>query len=117
MPDAPPLAIVDWQTYSPGPGTHDVAYMIGGGFEPEVRRKVEQELLAQYRQELAARDVQYDADACWRDYCISSLWGVVMSILAAMMAEQTERGDLMLFTMLRRHAQHALDLDALSLLR
>ena len=34
-PGAPPLVVVDWQTITFGPGTHDLAYMIGGGFEPE----------------------------------------------------------------------------------
>ena len=40
-----------------------------------------------------------------------------LSVLGTVMAEQTERGAEMLFTMLRRHAQHAIDLEALSLLR
>ena len=116
-PDSPPLVVVDWQTIGFALGTNDLAYMIGGSFEAEERRAVEGRLVEQYRQQLAEHGVQYDADSCWTDYRFGSLWGVVMSILAAMMAEQTERGDLMLFTMLRRHAQHALDLDALSLLR
>ena len=116
-PDSPPLVVVDWQTIGFALGTNDLAYMIGGSFEAEERRAVEGRLVEQYRQQLAEHGVQYDADTCWTDYRFGSLWGVVMSILAAMMAEQTERGDLMLFTMLRRHAQHALDLDALSLLR
>lgn len=115
-PEAPPLAIVDWQTYTLGPGAHDLAYMIGGGFEPEVRRTVERELVEAYRTELAARGVTYDADLCWRDYCISSLWGVIMSVIALMLAESTERGNRMLATMLRRHAHHAMDVDAIGVL-
>ena len=42
--------------------------------------------------------------------------GLVMDIIAAMVVRQTERGDEMFATMARRHARHALDLDALSLL-
>ena len=38
-----------------------------------------------------------------------------MSVIATMLAAQTERGDIMLTTMLRRHALQAIDLDALSL--
>ena len=116
-PDAPPLVVVDWQTIGFALGTNDLAYMIGGSFEAEQRRDVEGRLVEQYRRQLAEAGVHYDVDTCWTDYRIGSLWGVVMSVLAAMMAEQTERGDLMLFTMLRRHAQHAIDLDALALLR
>ncbi len=114
-PDAPPLAIVDWQTVTAGPGTHDLAYMIGGSFEPEERGRVERSLVEQYCSLLAARGIDYPIEACWTDYRISSLWGVVMSVIATMLAAQTERGDLMLTTMLRRHAQQAIDLDALSL--
>jgi hypothetical protein len=114
-PDAPPLVIVDWQTVTAGPGTHDLAYMIGGSFEPEVRTQVERGLVANYCNQLAAHGIDYPYDACWRDYRISSLWGVVMSVIATMLAAQSERGDLMLTTMLRRHAIQAIELDALSL--
>jgi hypothetical protein len=40
---------------------------------------------------------------------------VLISVLAAIMAEQTERGDDMLSLMASRHARHAIDLDALEL--
>lgn len=115
-PDAPPLAIVDWQTVTVGPATHDLAYMIGGSFEPAERANVERGLVQRYCELLAAEGVEYSFEQCWQDYRISSLWGVVMSVLATMMAAQTERGDVMLTTMLRRHALQAIDLDALSLL-
>jgi hypothetical protein len=114
-PDAPPLVIVDWQTFTAGPGTHDLAYMIGGSFEPAERAQVERALLESYCAQLADAGVEYSIEDCWHDYRISSLWGVVMSVIAAMLAAQTERGDLMLGTMLRRHVAHAIDLDALSL--
>ena len=39
-----------------------------------------------------------------------------MDIIAAMGVRQTERGDQMFAAMARRHARHALDLDALALL-
>ena len=116
-PAAPPLVVVDWQTISYGLGTCDVAYMIGGGFEAEPRARVERDLVDDYCRRLNAAGVSYDADACWRDYRLSSLWGVVMSVIATMLAEETERGNEMLTTMLRRHARHALDLDAIGMLR
>ena len=114
-PDAPPLVIVDWQTVTAGPGTHDLAYMIGGSFEPADRGPVERRLVESYCAQLAAHGIDYPFDTCWRDYRISSLWGVLMSVIATMLAAQTERGDLMLTTMLRRHALQAIELDALSL--
>lgn len=116
QPGAPPLAIVDWQTIATGPGTHDIAYMIGGSFEPSERARVERGLVESYRRQLAHHGVEYPVDACWRDFRISSLWGVIMSVIATMLAAQTERGDLMFITMLRRHASQAIELDALDLL-
>ncbi|MFV0524457.1 MAG: phosphotransferase family protein [Acidimicrobiales bacterium] len=114
---APPVVVVDWQTIAYQIGVTDVAYLIGGGFEPAERAVVERALVDAYHAGLAAAGVPgYDADTCWRDYRLASVWGVVMSIIATVLAEQTERGDRMLATMLRRHAHHAIDLDALELL-
>jgi hypothetical protein len=39
-----------------------------------------------------------------------------MAVGASMLVKQTERGDQMFLTSLRRHAQQCLDLDALSCL-
>ena len=42
--------------------------------------------------------------------------GVLMAIVASMVVQRTERGDLMFLTSATRHAQHALDADAPALL-
>jgi hypothetical protein len=115
-PGAPPLAVVDWQTIFKGLGVIDIAYLIGGSFEPEDRRARERELVEEYRVHLCAAGIDYSADDCWRDYRWGTLHGVIISVCAVMMAEQTERGDDMLTLMGTRHARHALDLDALGLL-
>ena len=39
-----------------------------------------------------------------------------MAIVAAMVVQRTDRGDLMFLTSTTRHAQHALDVDAPALL-
>jgi hypothetical protein len=39
-----------------------------------------------------------------------------MAIVASMVVQRTERGDLMFLTSTSRHAQHALDVDAPALL-
>jgi hypothetical protein len=112
---APPLAVVDWQTVSLGVGVTDVAYLIGGAIPPEARRNTERDLVEEYRRQLDAAGVDYTPDDCWRDYRWGTLHGVLISVLAAIMAEQTERGDNMLSLMASRHAQHAIDLEALDL--
>ena len=115
--DAPPLVVVDWQTIAYGLATSDVAYLLGGSFEPDERAEVERDLLEEYRGRLQACGIDYESDTCWRDYRFGAVWGVAMSVIATMLAEQTERGDELLATMLRRHAHHVLDLDAVDLLR
>ena len=42
--------------------------------------------------------------------------GLIMAIVASMVVQRTERGDLMFLTTATRHAQHALDVDAPALL-
>lgn len=115
-PDAPPLVVVDWQTVTDGYAMWDLAYMIGGSFEPAQRAAVERGLLDDYRGRMAAAGVDIDADALWHDYRIGSLWGVVMTVIATILAAQTERGDQMLTTMAQRHGRHAIDLDVQGLL-
>lgn len=115
-PEAPPLVVVDWQTVTDGNAMMDLAYMIGGSFLPAQRAAVERELLADYSARMGAAGVPYGGDIMWRDYRLSSLWGVVMTVIATIMAAQTERGDAMLTVMGQRHGRHAIDLDALSLL-
>lgn len=114
-PDAPPLAVVDWQTCTDGNAMWDLAYMIGGGFEPNRRSEVERPLLDDYRARMAAAGVDYDSDRMWRDYRHASLWGVVMTVIATILAAETERGNEMLTVMGQRHGRHAIDLQALEL--
>ena len=116
-PDAPPLVVVDWQTIGAGAGSSDIAYAIGGGFEPDERAAVERPLVSDYADRIRiATGGEYPDDVAWADYRLGSLWGVIISTTAVVLAAQTERGDDMLATMLRRHARHALDLDALALI-
>ena len=115
-PAAPPLTVVDWQTVSDGPPMMDLAYMIGGSFEPARRAEVERDLLDDYRSRMVAAGVVYGADALWRDYRLASLWGVVMTVIATILAEQTERGDQLLTAMGQRHGRHAIDLEVQGLL-
>lgn len=113
---APPLVVVDWQTVNHGFAMWDIAYMIGGSFEPTQRASVERELIADYLARMAAAGVAYDADTAWRDYRLGAVWGVVMSVIATILAAETERGNDMLTVMAQRHGRHAIDLDSMGLL-
>ena len=112
-----PLTVVDWQTLSWGPMMLDASYFLGGGLTVERRRAHEQELLRTYHAallELGVSDLAWEA--CWEGYRRESFFGVLMAIAASMLVVRTERGDEMFVTMLARHAQQAIDLDAVGLL-
>lgn len=117
QPGAAPIVVVDWQTVSDGPALTDVAYLLGGSFEPARRAEVERDLIVAYQRGLVANGVDHSFDDCWRDYRFGSVWGVVMTVIATMYAAETERGNDMLVAMANRHGHHALDLGAMALLR
>ena len=78
----------------------------------------EEELARLYHEELLARGVRdYPWDLCWRDYRLHAAHGVIMEIVGAAITAPTERGDLMLSTLINRHALQMIDLDTLSLIR
>ena len=68
--DAPPLAVVDWQTLTIGASVSDVAYLLGAAIDPARRREVEHDQLATYRDLLAGYGVEYDAETCWNEYAL-----------------------------------------------
>jgi hypothetical protein len=112
-----PLAIVDWQTVTVGPGAADVAYFMGGSLPTEMRHRNERELLSHYLEVAATHGLQgYTFDDLWLDYRRHAYSGLIMAVGAAMMVARTERGDDMFLAMAHRHAAHVEDMEALSLL-
>jgi Phosphotransferase enzyme family len=107
---------VDWQTPGHGEGVTDAAYFLGAGLLPDQRRLRERDLLHRYHEELLDGGVRLSFDECWHAYRLGTFAGVVMSVIAPMLVERTERGDAMFTAMGTRHLQHAADLDALALL-
>ena len=105
--------VVDWQTAAWGGASLDVAYFIGGSLSTEDRRSHEADLLAHYHDALCRGGVRdYSLEQLRWDTRLDSFGGVLMAIVAAMIVQRTERGDLMFLTSTTRHAQHALDVDA-----
>jgi hypothetical protein len=112
-----PLTVVDWQTVGWGGAITDAAYFIGGSLRIDDRRRHERELLGEYHEALLVHGVRsLPWELCWEEYRRHAFAGVLMAIIAPMLVERTERGDEMFMTMLARHSQHALDLDAEQLL-
>jgi len=107
------VAAVDWQSITLGNPLSDVAYFLGAGLLPEQRRRVEAEIVRDYHAALVAAGARgYDADQCWNDYRRGVFAGFAVTVVAAPMVEQTERGDEMFTAMARRHARHAIDLGS-----
>jgi hypothetical protein len=109
--DAPPIAVVDWQTCMHTGGLTDVAYFLGGGLSVQDRRLHERELVESYRRELAGRGVGLSAEDCWDQYRRFALHGILITVLGAMMTGQGDRSDRMFTAMIERHLQHGLDLE------
>ncbi len=112
---SPPfVCAVDWQSVTVGNPLTDVAYFLGAGMQPADRLIHERAIVEDYW--VAMRDAgippQYSFDECWEDYRRATLAGFLVTIVAAPMVVQTERGDEMFTAMAKRHARHALDLDA-----
>lgn len=112
-----PLAVVDWQTVVWGPPAFDASYFLGAGLRPDERRAHENALLRRYHDGLLAGGVRdYAWDDLRTDYRRYAFGGFLMAIGASMMVVQTDRGDEMFLTMIRRHAAQIVDLDATALL-
>jgi aminoglycoside/choline kinase family phosphotransferase len=116
-PQVHDVAVVDWQTIALGSAASDVAYFIGAGLLPADRRAHEDDLLHAYYDDLVSAGVSgFSWEECRRDYRRGSWAGLVMAVGASMLVERTDRGDQMFMAMAQRHAQHALDLDAIGAL-
>ncbi len=109
-----PFTAVDWQTVGWGPVMLDASYFLGGGLTVEDRRAHEEELVRAYHEALGVPGFSWEQ--CWEDYRRQSFHGVLMAVAASMLVQRTERGDEMFMTTLARHAQQAIDLDAVALL-
>lgn len=112
----PPVTAVDWQTPGHGPPVADLSYFCGAGLLPEDRRTHERSLVAHYGSSLAAYGVDLDEQWLWTQYRRDAFAGVIMAVVASQVVGSSERSEAMFTAMATRHLQHALDLDAWSLL-
>ena len=109
----PGIAAVDWQSLTLGNPLSDVAYFLGAGLLPAARRELERDIVGEYHRAVVKAGVDdYDAERCWNDYRRGVFAGFAVTVVAAPMVQQTERGDEMFTAMARRHARHALDLGS-----
>ena len=118
QPGDPRPVVVDWQTVSWSAASGDVAYFVGGCLSVEDRRAHEQDLLAHYHDALCRHGVHgYSLEQLQADVRRDTFFGIRIGMVASMLVQRTERGDLMFLTSVSRHAQHVLDAGATELLR
>jgi hypothetical protein len=110
-----PLTVVDWQTVTWGPAMTDLAYFLGCALPVPVRRAHGEQLTALYHQALGSR-TSLTLDDVRDGVRRQSFFGVTMAIVSPMLVARTDRGDDMFMTMIERHCEQVLDLDALALL-
>lgn len=103
---------VDWQTTSYASPLTDLAYFMGGSAETSDRRNWEQDLVREYSELLGSHGVVLGFDECWQQYREQAMHGLMITILGASFSAPGERSDAMFQTMIQRHLQHCVDLDA-----
>ena len=109
-----PVTTLDWQSFAYGAGATDVAYFLAGALPAQVRRDHEAELLSLYHAKLIELGVRYYAMAdLKRHYGQGAFLLFLTAFFAAMVVEQTARGDEMFLRMLGGAADHILDHGAL----
>lgn len=109
----PGISVVDWQSIILGHPLSDVAYFLGAGLLPEVRREEEEALVRAYHEGVQKAGIAgYAWDDCWNAYRRGVFAGFAVTVVASMLVQETERGNEMFVAMARRHSRHALDLGS-----
>jgi len=119
LPSGDEVLALDWQGAAVGPPLRDVAFFLGTGVEPDVRRSIEEKLLAEYHTGLLANGVSdYDAQQCWMDYRLALLQGYAVTVNGCIYAagERSEQSDAMFLAMARRSCAAIRDHRTLELL-
>ena len=106
------VVVIDWQGIGRGPGSYDLAYLLGGSMDTDLRRTHEKELVASYQAQLADNGVAgYSYERTWEDYRFAHLLGgLATSIFAGGTLDlSNERGVELITMMANRHVTAALD--------
>jgi len=108
---------VDWQVVSSGLPLRDVTLLIATGLSTPDRRTGERGIVDAYHRRLVELGVtDYHSEKCWEDYRYALFQAPFITVLGALVAQPTERGDRMFTVMAQRSAAAIADLDAFSLI-
>lgn len=112
-----PVVAVDWQVMSTGLPLRDVALLVAPGLSVADRRAGERQIIAAYHRRLGELGISgYELESCWDDYRYAMFQGPFITLLGALVAQPSDRGDQMFIVMAERSAAAIHDLDSFSLL-
>jgi hypothetical protein len=84
------VTVVDWQSITLGWPLGDVAYFLGAGMLPEVRRAAEHAIVRDYHTAPCACGIDgYDWQACRDDYRRGAFAGLSVTVIASMLVQRT----------------------------
>lgn len=119
-PGSGQVVVLDWQGIGRGPGAYDLAYILGGSLETDVRRSHEQELVRAYHDQLIAEGISaYSFEQLWDDYGHGHLQGGLATsmVTGGTLDLSNERGLQLVATMSSRHVTAALDHNGMARLQ
>ena len=98
-----PCSAVDWQLVSLGLPARDLGFFLSTGLEPDELEDAEADLVGAYHDALLGHGVpDYGIEQCRDDYYYAMFQAPLITVLGAMFAPATERGDEMFRVMSRR---------------
>ncbi len=114
--DGPAIGFLDWAMTSHSPGMRDVAYFLGNSVPTEVRRALQDDLLARYREVLAENGVDLDPATIEAQYRLFAVYSWVSATSTAAVGDRWQtaavgRGGM------ARSTQTVADLDSAGILR
>lgn len=111
------ITIVDWQTLGSGLPARDLSYFTATSLDPDIRARVEDQLVDAYHGRLLALGVTgYSRETCWRDYRLGMLQAPLIIAFGTAFASSTDRGDDMMLAMAKRSCAAIRELDTLALI-
>ena len=112
---AEPIAVLDWQTLTPGNAMTDVGYFMGCGIG-QLGLDHEDELLDLYFSEVHRRGIGLSREEAYGDYRRGILHGLSTAVFSAAFVQRTERGDANFLSMARGACALALRHDSIGAL-
>ena len=112
------VTVIDWQSIGRGPGSYDLAYLLGGSLTVANRREHEERLVRQYHDQIVERGVSgYSFDDLWTDYRRSHLVNTAVPVLTGgTMDLANDRGRQLIGTLGERHFSAVVDLRSVELI-